>query len=143
MSAVDDVYAYIESQGLANGATGWLLVRRRLVDQPNAPAQTVVVAEDGGNEPEMGAPLGIGDAATSDVGVLVTVRAGAWDGDSGAAKASAILAALHGLRNVVLGGEGSTTYFRVKALMPEPVFAGFDAQGRPMHTVALRLLRLV
>lgn len=138
MSAVDDVVAYIgpSGQNLAGGTTGWDLIRRKMGDDP-IKDQVVVVAEDGGPLPEIHAVSGIGDAAVKDLGVLITVRAVQWDGDASKAKAAAVLAALHGQRNVTLG---STVYYRVRAMTPEPVFAGFDDTGRPRHTVAFRLL---
>lgn len=138
MATVDDVYAFISAAGLAGGATGWTLVRRRMLDDTGLD-QIVVVGEDGGVIPEIPDVSGsLGDAALSDPGVLVSVRAGAWDGDASLAKAEAILAALHGLRNTTVGG---VPYLRVRALTPEPIFAGFDDRGRPIHTVAFRLLR--
>jgi len=138
VSAVDDVFTFIGAGGspLAGGNSGWSLVRRKMGDDP-IEDQVVVVAEDGGVLPEIKANSGIGDAAVKDPGVLVTVRAAQWDGDASKAKAAAILAALHGQRNVTLG---STVYYRVRALTPEPIFAGFDDTGRPRHTVAFRLL---
>lgn len=140
MSAVDDVFTFLgpnPGQGLAGTGTGWALVRRRLGDPPDFTDQAVVVAEDGGPVPEIKAASGLSSVAYADPGVHVTVRAGAWDGDASKAKAAAILAALHGLRNAVVG---AVTYTRVKALTPEPIFAGFDDVGRPRHTIAFRLL---
>lgn len=142
MSGVADVYTFLETQGLAGGVTGWDLLRRRVMDTPSLD-QSVVVLEDGGFEPELPADEGIGDSALGDPGVIVQVRGKAWDGDASFAKAQAILAALHGLRNVALGGSGADVYLRVRAMTSEPVFAGFDDQGRPMHTVGLRLLKLL
>lgn len=142
MSAVDDVFTYLgpsPGQGLAGGATGWALVRRRMGDPPTFTDQAVVVAEDGGPSPEIKATSGIGNAAIQDPGVIVMVRAGAWDGDACKAKAAAIFAALHGKLNIQLVS-GGTLYYRVRALTPEPIFAGFDDTGRPRHTVAFRLL---
>jgi Bacteriophage minor capsid protein len=140
-TAVDDVFAFLESEGLAGGSTEWNLLVRRVMDAPAA-NQCVIVAEDGGDLPELEADAGIGDSAVRNIGVLVTVRAEPWDSDAGFAKAYAIWSALHSLRDVVLGGSGATVYLRVRALTPEPIFAGYDDQGRPLHTVALRLLRL-
>jgi len=142
VSAVDDVFTYVgpsPGQGLAGGVTGWTLARRRMADPPTFTDQAVVISEDGGPPAEIKAGSGIGDSAIQDAGVMVTVRAGAWNGDASKNKAAAILAALHGLRNVQLVS-GGTTYHRVRALTPEPVFAGFDEGGRPRHTIAFRLL---
>lgn len=136
MSAVNDVFTYLTAQGIAGGSTEWDLKRRRLMDAP-ATDQLVVLTEDGGRAPEIAETEGIGDSALQDVGVHVLVRAEAWDGDASAAKAQEVLDALHGRRDVQLD---QTTYLRVRALTPEPVFLGFDEQGRPRHTVALRLL---
>lgn len=138
MSRVDDVVAYLTAQTLAGGSTGWDLILRKMGDTP-IKDQVVVVSEDGGPEPEIKTAAGIGSAAVGDGGVLITVRAKEWDGNTSKAKAVAILAALHGLRNVQLVG-GGTTYYRIRALTPEPVFAGFDDTGRPRHTVGFRLL---
>jgi hypothetical protein len=101
-----------------------------------------MVSEDGGVSPEIRESAGIGDSALEDPGVMVTVRAKAWDGDASRAKADAILSALHGQRNIVLFA-GSDTYLRIRAQTPEPIFAGFDDQGRPLHTISFRMLRLV
>lgn len=140
MSAVDDVYTYLETQGIAGGSTGWDLLRRRVMDSPAAD-KLIVLTEDGGAQPEISEDSGIGDAAVQDAGVLVNVRAAAWDGDASREKADEILQALHGLRNEALGGSGADVYLRVRAMTAEPVFAGFDDQGRPHHTVGLRLLK--
>lgn len=142
MGVVDDVYFFLEEQGLAGGSTEWDLFRRRIMDSPSQ-AQAVILSEDGGPQPDMATNAGIGDAAIEDPGVLITVRAEQWDGDSSKEKAAEILEALHGLRSVVLGGSGAPTYLRVRALTPEPMWAGYDDQGRPQHTVAFRLLKLV
>lgn len=141
MSAVDDVYAYLgPSPGvaLAGAGTAWDLQRRRITDAPEKD-QVVVVSEDGGPPPGMKATAGVGDVALVDAGVHVSVRASQWDGDASKAKALAILTALHGQRNVQLVASG-VTYYRIRALTPEPVFAGFDVAGRPRHTVSFRLL---
>lgn len=136
MGAVDDVYTFLLDGGLAGGSTGWGLLRRRTMDAP-ATDQLVVVSEDGGPLPEIKEDVGIGDSALADAGVFVRVRGAAWDGDASLAKAQAVLDALHGLRSTEVG---SKQYLRVRALTPEPVFAGFDDDGRPHHTVALRML---
>ncbi|MGH9255469.1 MAG: hypothetical protein ACRD3C_12990 [Vicinamibacterales bacterium] len=137
-SAVLDVFNFLIAQNLVGGTTGWAILRRRLMDAPVGD-KLVIVGEDGGNPPEMPATGGIGSAVLADKGVLVTVRAAAADSDASFQKASDILVALHGLRGATLvsGGE---LYFGVRALTPEPVFAGFDDRGRPLHTVAFRLL---
>ena len=132
MSVVDDVYAYLEDQGIAGGSTEWDISRRREMDSPMAD-QLVVVSEDAGvGDPEMPA-----SPAEFDIGVHVTVRGVAWDGDSSAAKALEIHTALHGLLDTEVG---STTYIRVRARTTEPVFVGFSENGRPSHTVACLLL---
>jgi len=138
MSAVNDVFSYLEAQGIAGGSTLWALLRRRETDEPDTEQQLVVVAEDGGPEPEIPATEGIGDSALYDVGVLITVRAAAWDGDASAAKAKEIFDALHGKRGVTVG---ATTYIRVRCRSTEPIFVGFDDRGRPHHTLALLLLK--
>jgi hypothetical protein len=142
MSAVDDVFTYLgpsPGQALAGAGTGWALVRRYMGDPPEFTDQAVVVGEDGGPPPEIKAAAGIGNAAVQDPGVLVMVRAKARDSDVTKAKAAAIFAALHGKLNIQLVASG-ITYYRVRALTPEPVFAGFDETGRPRHTIAFRLL---
>ena len=132
MSVVNDVHAY-----LAN-AIGGEIFRRREADLPEMGDAITVIYEDGGAPPEMPAAAGIGDSALGEVGVLITCRAGPWDGDASRTRAQACLDALHGLKAVTLG---NTYYLGVRALTTEPVFAGFDATGRPRHTVAFRLLR--
>jgi len=141
MSAVEDVYDYLLAEGLA-GTSDWDLIRRRITDAP-VQDQCVVVQEDGGPVPEMGAAAGMGDAAMADVGVLVHVRAKQWDADVSALKARAIYVALHGQFDVALGASGATTtYLRVRAMTAEPIFLGYDEKGRPQHTIAFRMLRL-
>ena len=139
MSVVSDLYTYLEAEGIAGGSTGWDLMRRRETDTP-ASDQLVVLSEDGGPEPEIAEASGIGDSALKDIGVQAMVRAGAWDGDASATKAQAIVTALHGEREITVG---LTTYMRVRARTAEPVFVGFDALGRPRHTVAFLFLELV
>lgn len=136
MSVVDDLDSFLETQGIAGGSTTWTLLRRRVTDEP-AEDQLVVLTEDGGLSPEISEDEGIGDSALADMGVLVTVRAGAWDGDASFDKAMEIFTALHGQLDVLLG---SNTYMRVRARTAEPVFIGFDDQGRPRHTIAFLLL---
>lgn len=137
MPVVEEVYDYLEAQGLAGGSTEWGLIRRLLDDGDD---QVVVVQEDGGPRSEMPADAGIGDAALGDVGVLITVRGAASDSDASLGKAAAIRSALHGLRGIYLvsGGE---LYLGVRALTPEPVFAGFDETKRPIHTIGFRFLK--
>jgi hypothetical protein len=136
MPAVDDVVAHITAQGLVAGSTGWDVLRRRMMDAPSKD-QLVVVQEDGGPAPEIKVGDGIGDSAMKDVGVLVTVRATQWKSDDSRVKAQQVFDALHGLRSATVG---SRTYLRVMALTPEPIWVGFDEQGRPRHTIAFRLL---
>ena len=137
-NAVNDVFDYIVAQGLApSGPTNWSIIRRKIMDAP-ANDQLIVVAEDGGTV-EMPATAGIGSAVLADKGVMITVRAKASESDVSFQKANAILVALHGLRGTELVSGGGL-YFGIRALTPEPVFAGFDDRGRPLHTVAFRLL---
>jgi hypothetical protein len=118
-----------------------MAVRRRMTDAAVGD-RVVVVTEDGGSLPEI-VDVGIGDSAMMDVGVLLMVRAAQWDGDASFVKAAAVLTALHGLRNVTVGGSGTPMYYRVRARTGEPVFAGYDEKGRPLHTVGVMLLRAV
>lgn len=134
---VDDVTDFLEQQGIAGGSTAWALMKRRIMDEP-VEDMLVVVAEDGGPAPEMHDAGGIGDSAMRDMGVLVTTRAQAWDSDASRAKAQEVLTALHGRRGSSLST--STSYLRITAMTPEPIWAGFDDQGRPLHTIAFRLL---
>jgi hypothetical protein len=137
MGVVSDVFAFLEAEGLAGGSTAWTLLRRRVMDSP-AENQLVVVTEDGGPRPEIPALDGsMGDSAFKDSGVQVRVRGEPWDGDSCATKAQEIFDALHGKRNIVVG---STEYLRVRAQTAEPLFIGFDEQGRAQHTMSFLLL---
>lgn len=133
MGVVDDVYTYLEAQSITGGATGYQAVRRRVIDPPD---KIVVLTEDGGQAPEIGTDEGIGDAAYRDAGVQVRVRADAWNGDASQAKAQEVYDALHGLLGATVG---ATTYQRIAAMTPEPVFIGFDDKGRPEHTIAFRM----
>lgn len=139
MSLVDDVFAFLESEGFAGGSTDWTLLRRRVMDAPAADS-LVVLTEDGGTAPEQPAQSGIGDSAMQDRGIQIRVRAEAWNGDAAQAKAKAISNALHGQRNVQIG---STRYLRVGAMTAEPVFIGFDSSGRPEYTQSFRMLSLI
>lgn len=134
-TAVDDVFAYLTAQNLLQSP--WQGVKRRMLDTPD---QLVVMQEDGGSMNEQFSSVGIGDSALKDPGVLVTVRGLAWDGNASFAKAQAIRAALHGLRSVSLVVSGDI-YLGITALTPEPIFVGFDGNGRPIHTISFRLLR--
>lgn len=133
-NAASDVYDYLVAQGLVGA--GWTIVMRKIMDDP-ALDQLIVVSEDGGTA-EMPAASGIGSQVIADKGVLITVRAKDSESDVSFAKANAILVAMHGLRDVQL--VVGSLYLGIRALTPEPVFAGFDDRGRPLHTVALRLL---
>lgn len=137
-SAVDDVYQYLLAQGAFGGVTGWDGLKRRMMDSP-AKDQCVVIQEDGGEVSEMAVAEGLGSAALSNPGVLVTVRAAQWDSDASLAKANEIKALLHSQRDVTLVAGGSV-YFGIRAMTPEPIFAGYDDVGRPLHTIAFRLL---
>lgn len=134
MPPVDDVYTHLLDEGLAGGISGWDLYRRRLSDDGD---RVVVVSEDGGPLVEVATASGIGDGALTDKAVLVTVRADAWDSDAAKAKADAIFAALHGVLHSTIG---ATAYLRVRAQTPEPIFAGFDEQHRPLFTTSFLLL---
>lgn len=136
MGAVSDVQTYLEAQDIIGGSTGWTSVRRRMHE---AADKMVVLTEDGGAAPEIQAATGLGDAALKDPGVQIMVRAEEWDGDAALAKAQAIFDALHGLSGTV----GSGSYLRIKAMTSEPLFAGYDDRGRPIHTIAFRLMSLV
>lgn len=135
-STVENVASFLEAEGLAGGSTEWILMRRRIMDTPKT-NQLVVVSEDGGPPSEIPAAEGIGDSAMRDSGVIVTVRADPWDGDSSSGKAEEIRDALHGL---IAADVGEQMYHRVRAMTSEPVFAGFDDKNRPLHTIAFRLL---
>lgn len=133
MGAVSDVQTYLAAQSVVDGATGWTSVRRRMHDQAD---KLVVISEDGGPPPDMPASSGVGSGALKDPGVQVIARGEPWDGDSSRSKAQDVYDALHGLRDTTLG---ATTYLRVRAMTSEPVFLGFDENGRPSHSIAFRL----
>ena len=141
MAAIDDVFEYIKSQNIAGGTTGWTILRRAIVD--TAPDQLVMVQEDGGFPPEVPTADGIGDSALEEPAVMVTVRAKAMDGDASRDKADEVLLALHGKLGAQLVSPNGDTYLRIKAQTPAPIFAGFDDQKRPLHTISFRMLRLV
>lgn len=132
MGLVDDVYDFLEAQGIAGGSTDWALFRRRVNDTRD---RIVVLTEDGGIPPEIGRMDGIGDSAFKDPAVQTIVRAEAWNGDASEAKSQEIFDALHGRSCVMLG---STEYIRVAANTAGPIFAGFDENGRPTHTLSYR-----
>lgn len=98
----------------------------------------MVISEDGGPTPDLPSAQGVGSGAVEDAGVQVLVRSQPWDSDDSLAKAEAVRSDLHGERSLTLNG---TRYLRVRAMTPDPVFAGFDDDGRPTHTIAFRLMR--
>ncbi|MFW6202562.1 MAG: minor capsid protein [Gemmatimonadota bacterium] len=130
-----DVQSYLQAQSLVDGETGWTSTKRHLHDDAD---QVVALTDDGGPPPEIATSSGLGDQAIADVGVQALVRAARLKADDSYDKAEAIRDALHGLTDTTLG---ATRYIRVRAMTSEPVFAGFDSNGRPTHTIAFRLLR--
>lgn len=136
MGVVDDVQAYLTAQGLVDGSTSW--TSRRRWESDVDVDRLVILTEDGGPPPEIAETEGIGDSAEADVGVQVRVRGQPHQGDDAAEKAKAILDQLHGQRSVTMNG---TTYLRVRAQTPVPVFAGWDDRNRPNFTTSFRLLR--
>ena len=135
MSAAADVQAYLDAQGITGGA--WPSVLRRTHDGSN---QLVVLTEDGGAPPETSAAAGIGSSALGSPRVQVRVRGAPWDGNGSEAKAAEILEKLRGRQALTMGG---TLYMLVAALTFEPVFMGYDDNGRPEHTVSFDLTRAV
>ncbi len=139
MGIVADVQAYLATEGVVDGATDWPSVRRRANDVMGD--QQVIFTEDGGADPETPAPIAtLGDAAMAEPAVQIRVRGEPWDGDGALYKAVEIYDALHGLLRTEVG---YTYYIRIKAQTPEPVFIGFDEQGRPEFTISFRALRAV
>jgi hypothetical protein len=139
MGAVADVQSYLETQGIIGGSTGWVSSRRRLHDGDGSLDKIVVVTEDGGGTPEFKASSGLGDAAIKRPAVQVMVRGEEWDSDASLAKAQAIFTALHS----VTGTIGAGSYLGVHARTSEPIFAGFDERGRPLHTISFVLVKLL
>jgi len=136
MGVVDDVQDRLQAQGIVDGATGWPSVRRREHDGSD---RLVRIIEDGGPSPEFPADSGLGDAAIEDPGVQVMVRGTKTDGgDAVVAKATEIKNDLHGLQAVTLNG---TLYHRIRAMTPDPISIPEDGRGRPLATIAFRLMR--
>lgn len=137
MGAVADVQTRLQNQNIVDGATGWTSYRRYFPDE----AKVVSISEDGGFAPEIGVSTGLGDTSFGDPGVQVMVRASkAGGGDESFSKAEEIRSDLHGKRDIDIDG---TTYLRIIALTSEPVHAGYDENGRSIHTIAFRLKSLV
>lgn len=139
MGAVADVQAYLETQTIIGGSTGWASIRRRIHDGDGTLDKIVAIAEDGGVASEVPASSGVGDAAIARPAVHITVRAEEWDGDASEAKAQAIFDALNGLSGTIGSGE----YLVVNARTSEPVFVGFDDRERPLHTIGFVLMKLL
>lgn len=135
MGAVNDVRTHLQSAGLIDGATGWVSVKR--FEHDDGGNQQVIITEDGGPTPEMKASQGIGDSALGDAGVQVRVRGEPHKASDTKSKAQEIIDELHGQRGLVISG---TTYYRIRSLTREPVFAGYDDDRRPSHTASFRLL---
>lgn len=137
MGIVDDAQTFLRDEGIVDGSTGWPSVQRRVHDQSD---RLVVLTEDGGLPPEIPAEGGIGSAALGTPAVQIRIRGGPWEGTETQAKAEEILRALHGNQSLVIDG---TTYRSVAAQTDEPVFMGFDDNGRPEHTVSIHMTRAV
>lgn len=134
MGAVKDVYDWLGAEGLV-GST-WVVIERTRTD--NIQNRVIVVVEDGGPEPEVGADSGIGSAAMAFPGVLLRFRGEPGQAIEVQEKAQDIQNRLHGLRGVDIG---DNHYLEVRVLTSEPIFVGFDEKKRPEFTVALRLTR--
>lgn len=139
MGIVSDFQTYLQSLSpdVIDGDSGWPSVRRRVHDGSD---RLVVFSEDGGFDPETPSEEGIGDSAMMEPAVQVRVRAEAWNGDAASAKAREIFGIFHGLMRVTMGDQ---YYIRIKAQTPEPLFMGFDGNGRPEMTISFRALRAV
>ena len=136
MGAVADLQDLLQSESLVDGATGWVSKRRRETDEDE---DQVILTEDGGGGPEMPADQGIGDEAQGDPAVQVRARGStAWNADATAATVQEIIDAIHGKLAVTVNG---TRYHRIRAQTQEPVFAGYDDDGRPSHTASFLMLR--
>lgn len=133
MGVVDDVRAYLQTQGLIDGATGWESHPRYL---PDTPDKAVMIMEDGGPAPDPVAASGMGADASQYSGVHVRIRAAAYDHDIAYGKAKAILDELH----ATPGGQamGSGLYEGVFAQTSEPIGPMYDDQRRPIYTVNAR-----
>lgn len=131
MGAVQDLQTRFQNQSLMDGSTGWTSVRRRIHD--DAGDQIVVLTEDGGPTPEVSRASGMGDKALKSPAVQVLVRGNPWDGDGSESKAQALYDDVHGLNSTAING---TTYLSVRARTPHPIFAGYDDNGRPQHTIS-------
>ena len=136
MGAVDDARTLLQDAGIVDGATGWTSVKRFEHDDDGS--QLVIIAEDGGPAPEFPASQGVGDSALGEPGVQCRVRGEPHAGSATASKAQEIIDELHGKRSVTVNG---TTYYRIRSMTDEPVFAGYDDDRRPSHTVSFRFLR--
>jgi hypothetical protein len=142
MSAVSDVQTHLQYMGLvditmSDAPDDWPSVRRRAHDESH---RLVVLTEDGGVPPETPADAGIGSSALASPRVQVRVRAEPWNGDASEQKATEIIRELHGRQAITMG---ETLYMLVTALTDEPVFMGYDDNGRPEHTVSFDLTRAV
>lgn len=135
MGLVEDLRIHLTAESIV-GTSDWPVVERRVHE--GAGDQLVILTEDGGFEPETPAPsCSIGDTAMWEPAVQVRVRGEAWDSPTAFAKAVQIRDELHGiLRETV----GYTLYMRIKAQTPEPLFIGFDGEGRPEFTQSFRAL---
>lgn len=138
MSAVADLLAYLETQGLAGGSTDWPIVERRVHDLNGD--RLVILTEDGGIQPETPADPGSqGDAAWRRPQVQVRVRGEPWQGPPVEEKAQEIWDAVHGLNGVTMG---DVEYIGLRCLS-DPIFIGFDDNGRPEITFSVQMTRPV
>jgi hypothetical protein len=140
MGLVEDVQLHLQQQSppvIDSGSpVEWPSFRRRVIDRIGTRDvhQIVVFTEDGGFEPEMPSPQGVGDASIRQPAVQVRVRGEPWDGDSASEK----LAEIADILGRVLREQiGYTTYQRIKA-QSEPLFIGFDEKNRPEFTQSFR-----
>lgn len=135
MGVVSDVQAYLGAEGLVDGTTAWPSVRRRLHDE--AGDRLVVLTEDGGVTGGRDAPSGLGSDALARPGFQVLVRGAPWDSDSALEQAIALRGALDSVIDRELAEQH---YLTIRARTPEPVFTGFDDQGRPQFTTSFLAL---
>lgn len=133
MGVVDDVRAFLQSEGLIDGSTGWESHPRYMPDDQD---KVVAIFEDGGPAPDPVADAGIGADASQYSGAQIRVRDAEYQHDTAYAKAKTILDKLH----AVPGGQamGSGLYEGVFAATSEPIGPMYDDQRRPVYTVNVR-----
>lgn len=120
---LDDIASYLQQQGITDIYKGYM---------PDQPDNVVVLFEYAGEAPEL--VMG-GDNTTERPGLQVRVRDKSYP--AGRARIQAVVDALHGLSNVVLGNK---RYLLIRANQ-SPASLGLDGNNRSEFVVNFSVIK--